>query len=161
MRWFMVLSAMLALAAFGAVAGDEAPWFDMENCEMCSPLMNDPELLPNVAWEHYNIANGIVTVTTVMDEHRASWDKVVAKMDAVAKKMEAGEPVKLCGMCMAMDDLYKRGAKWEQVETRYGSVSLMTSDKPEMVAEIQAWAKRTNDEMAKMEAAEDVDSPNE
>jgi hypothetical protein len=161
MRWFMVLSAMLALAAFGAVAGDQAPWFDMENCEMCSPLLEDPELLANVTWEHHNIANGIITVTTVMDDYRASWDKVVAKMNAVGKKLEAGQPVKLCGMCMAMGELYKKGARWEQVETRYGNVALITSDKPELVAEIQAWAKRTNDEMAKTEPAESDDSPEE
>ena len=47
--------------------------------------------------------------------------------------------------------------------TQHGDVTVMTSDDLEVVAEMHAWAKRTNEELAKfeMEEMEEVESHHE
>jgi hypothetical protein len=82
------------------------------------------------------------------------WRAAEAKMEEMGKKMEKGEQVPMCNACMAMGKLMMMGAKWESVQTTHGNVSLMTSDKPETVKEIQAWGEKTMDELAKMEKKE-------
>lgn len=137
-----------------AIAGEkpEKPWFDMENCAFCSNLLEDPKLLDNTVWEHHEITDGIVTVTTVKPEFLASYRKAAAAMDTVGKKIATGEQFPMCGMCQAMGSFFMKGARMEYVETSVGDVMLLTSSDSTVVAEIKAWAKRTNDEMAKMEA---------
>ena len=146
------LAAVLLMAA-AVVGEEEAAWFDMENCGFCKFLLEDPELLPNTTWEQHHIANGFVSVTTVKDELMESYGKAMAQMDEVGKKMEAGEEVPMCNMCQSWGGLMAKGAKIESVKTAHGAVVLTTGDTPELIAEIQAFATRTSEEHAKMEAA--------
>jgi hypothetical protein len=149
--WIAVL--VLFAASLTAVAGDDK-WFDMENCEFCKQLMDPPEMLMHTSWEHHNIANGIVSVATVDKEYLDSWRAAEARMEEVGKRMEKGEQVPMCNSCMALGKIMMMGAKYESFPTAHGNVSLITSDDPKMVEEIQAWGKRTTDEMAKMEGME-------
>ena len=153
MRHIATILTGLALVLAGTALADEpagTPWFDMENCTMCKPLAEKPELMHHMTWEHYKVSNGIVSVTTVDSEYMDKFRECNQTMGAVAAKLRAGEKLPLCNMCMAYGELVHKGAKLEQVETRRGMLSLMTSDNPELVAEIHAWADRTNQEMAKM-----------
>ncbi|MBD3258987.1 hypothetical protein GF377_11185 [candidate division GN15 bacterium] len=150
----LVAVAVLALALV-ALAGDEKPWFDMETCSFCKHLIEDPGLLHHCDWEHHKISDGVLTVTTVEDEYLDAFNTAMANMEEAGKKMQSGEMLPMCGMCTAMGNLMMTGAQWESVTTKHGSVSVLTSDDPAVVEKIHAFADRTNDEMAKMMAAED------
>ena len=155
MRGKLLIGAVLLLLTSVALAGD-APWFDMKNCGFCKHLMDDPELLHHCTWENHKIDNGALIVTTVEDEFLPSFEKAMAAMEETGKKMEAGEMVPMCGMCQAMGAMFMKGAKYQSINTQHGNVALFTSDNPELITEIHAYVDRTNDEMAKMEAAEEM-----
>jgi hypothetical protein len=153
MRKSAIISIPLALMVVfivGSFAADE-PWFDMPNCGFCKHLLTEPGLLENMTWEHHNISNGLVTITTVNDEYKDAYKKANLAMEETAKKMEKGESVRMCGSCMEYGNLMMAGVKIEHFETMHGHVTIMTSDKPELVAKIQAWGTRNTDEMKKME----------
>jgi hypothetical protein len=152
-KYLVIVAVVLVAASTLTLAGDDK-WFDMENCGFCKQLMDPPDMLEHATWEHHNIANGIVSVATIDKKYIGPWRAAEAKMEEMGKKMEKGEQVPMCNACMAMGKLMMMGAKWESVTTTHGSVSLMTSDDPATVKEIQAWGKRTMDEMAKMEKME-------
>ena len=146
----LILGGLLVMMALPAGAEEETPWFDMVNCEFCKHLMDNPALLDHTVWEHHNISNGIINVTTVDPEYMDAYHNCTKAMQEAEAKMAKGEKVKMCGMCQAMGELMMSGAKVEHVPTERGHVMLITSDNPEMVAKIQAWGKRNQDEMEKM-----------
>jgi hypothetical protein len=152
-RFFVIVAVVLFAVSTLTLAGDEK-WFDMENCAFCQTLMDPPDMLQNITHEHHNISNGIITVTTVDMKYLKPFRAAVAKMEALGKEMEEGKQVPMCNACMAMGKLMMMGAKWESVTTTHGTVDLMTSDDPKMIKEIQAWGKKSMDEMAKMEKME-------
>jgi hypothetical protein len=145
----MILLAVLLLFSTFAFS-DEDSWFDMENCEFCVTLTEDPHLLANTTWEHHKITNGLVSVTTVKPDFMDAYKKATAKMNEVGKKWEAGEEVKMCNMCKSMGELFALGIITDHIETKHGTVTIMTSTDPEKVARIQAWGDRTNEEHEKM-----------
>jgi len=149
---FLIVPAVLLSLVSIATAGEQAekPWFDMKNCAMCSHLMENPELLPHMTWEHHKLDNGIISVTTVDREYVDAYRAVSAKMQATADKLKAGEALPLCGMCTAYGALFAEGAHLNRIETERGAVYLVTSDKPEVVKDIHDWADQTNDEMKQM-----------
>ena len=142
--------AFTAVLVLGTMAADK-PWFDMPNCDFCKHLMTDPALLDNMTWEHHNISNGLVTITTVNKEYMDAYKKANEAMEETGKMMEQGEEVKMCGSCTEYGNLMMAGIKIEHFATLHGHVTIMTSDKPELVAKIQAWGKHNTDEMKKME----------
>ena len=146
----LALMAVVALAA-GVVAGEKA-WFDMENCGMCKPLAAKPELMMNMVWEHHNISNGIVSVTTVPEAYMDQYTAASMEMHKTGEMLMKGEAVELCGMCTALSGIMAKGARPEYVTTKTGSLMLVTSDDPEVVKSLQKWAKHNTDEMAKMKA---------
>ena len=154
MRRVVAPTLLIVFLVVALIAADEKPWFDMENCGYCCVLMKNPELLPNTDWEHHKISNGVMSVTTVKEAYKKDWDEAMAAMIAIGKKAEAGEPVNMCGMCEAMGNLIVKGARMESVDTRHGNVLLLISNDPAVVADIHAWADKTNAEHAKIEAAQ-------
>ncbi len=154
MKYLPALVVLVAFFATPAIAqtppAPPSAWFDMEHCEMCKPLTEQPGLLQNLTWEQHAIANGIVSVTTVREPFMKQYKDAQAKMAEVAKRLQAGEKVQLCPSCTAFGQCMMKGAKLETVETKHGDLMIATSDNPELVAEMQAWAKRSNEEMAKM-----------
>ncbi len=146
---FVVVALVMTISVVNA---QESPWFDMEKCEFCKSLSTDPELLPNLGWEHYNIANGVVTITTVPPKLNESYEVVRAHMMAVSEKAMSGEKLDMCGMCNAMGGLMMKGVAHEEVKTQHGYLGFMTSDNVELQKEIHAWSDRTNEELKKMEA---------
>ena len=149
---FLTLSVVL-VAAVVASAGEVA-WFDFQNCAMCKDIMATPGLVENVSWEQYNLANGIISVTTVDVEYVDKYRKAHAGMAETAKAMHSGgEMPYLCGSCTALGMCMMKGANQEYVETINGCLFILTSTKPELVEELQNWAKRNKEEKAKMKAA--------
>jgi hypothetical protein len=150
-----MLSLALMLVGGLATAGDEAgtAWFDMANCVMCKNVASEPAMMDNMSWEHHPIGNGVVSVTTVAPEYLDNYRKVTMKMHETGMKMQKGEiEPKTCGSCTALGMCMMKGLKMEPVMTSVGSVTLFTSDNPDVVKEVQAWAKRNNEEMKKMMA---------
>lgn len=148
----VLLLSMVALVVAGfAVAGD-APWFDMEKCAFCKNMFKSPNLMANMTWEQYPISNGIVSIATVNEKYLDAYRTAHAEMMKVAAKLEKGEKLDMCGSCNAFGAFMAQGAKQDYVQTSTGDVWIVTSAKPELVTQIQGWAKRNTDEMAKMES---------
>jgi len=150
-RIAMALAVVVAIAAY--VVAQEKPWFDMKNCAMCSTLASKPGLLEAMTWDHYPIANGLMTVSSCPEQFKATMNQAMTEMGKVQEKIKAGEKVYLDGYCTTYGELMAAGAKVENVHTSMGDVTLMTSNDPKVVAKIHEFGQRTIDELAKMAAA--------
>jgi len=158
----LVLTVGLAVAAFAQEAAKEAgetPWFDMENCAFCKNLLKDPKLLENMIWEHHDISNGLLSITTVKPEFKKSYDEAMQAMMDLGQKLEKGEveikDLKLCGSCQHWGMLEQMGAKFEHIQGKTADITLITSDKPEVIAKIKEYGQRNREELAKMEEAKE------
>lgn len=143
-----ILSALFLGAGSQAVAG--GAWFDMENCAMCKPLLEDPHLMHHMTWKHYNISDGLVSVTVVDPEYLSSYEKAAGKMNRVVERMQEGEELYFCDMCTELGALFQAGASWESVESDNVRIAITTSDNPAIVERIQTWGARTTKEMLAM-----------
>lgn len=147
------------IAVIGAVAEDMKAdmggpkWFDMEDCEFCKHLMDDPHLMEHMTWEWHDISNGAMSIATVEPEYRESYMKAMGAMETLAKEMETGKrnpmEVKMCGQCQAYGMLVMGGAKAEYVQSAAADVSLITSNDEAMVKKIHDYAERNRTELAK------------
>lgn len=144
-----IFIAVLMFCTFSMLtAGDM--WFDMENCEMCKPMASSEGLMENLTWEQHKISNGVLSTCTVDAEYMDAYKKADAAMMANGEKLMAGEKLQLCGSCGALNMIFAKGLKYENVETKNGGITLFTSDDPEVVAEVHKWADKNDEEMAKM-----------
>ena len=154
----ILFAAVALLYGVGNAGPGESAWFDMQGCAFCKNLTKDPALMKNMTWEHYDISNGVCTITTVKPEYKKSYVEARTAMMDIGKKLESGQitidKVPMCGHCQAYGKIQMMGAKMEWVEGSEADVTIMTSDKPEVVKEIKAFAQRNRDELAKMEQAE-------
>jgi len=152
MRSRIALTAlcMAIVTAVAVTAGEDEAWMDMENCAMCKPLAANPELMQHMKWSHYDLTNGIMSVTMVDREYAKPYATACMAMEATEKQIQAGEKVPLCNMCTSLISLMGRGMQSDLVETDFGHVRVCTSADPELVADMHAWAERTRTEMAKM-----------
>ena len=142
----VILSALFLVA--GAQASDEESWFDMENCAICKPLLEqDPHLMDHMTWKHHNISDGLVSVTVVDPEYLSSYEKAGEKMNSVIERMQAGEEIYACNMCTELGAIFQAGVNRESIKSDNVRVGIATSDDPATVKRIQAWGARTNKEM--------------
>jgi hypothetical protein len=162
LKYFFFLTVLVAFFVTPVLAQapsktPQSTWFDMEHCEMCKPLMAQPGLMQNMTWEQHAIADGIISVTTVREPFMKQYKDAQMQMADVAKRLQAGEKVQLCPSCTEFGTCIMKGAKIQNVPTMHGDIVIATSDNPELVAELQAWATRCNDEMAKMNEMKKAD----
>jgi len=150
---FLAIAVSILAASF-IIAGEEEPWFDMQNCEFCKSLTENPQLMNNMSWEHHKISNGLASITRVKAEFVGSYKEAQQKMRAVGDKMMRGEQVNVCNMCKSLGEIYNSGAKRDLVESDNIFVWVTTSDDPETVKMIHAWGERTTKEMMAMEQDE-------
>lgn len=156
---FMSLALVLGVAALGAwaVAADEKtaesePWFDMEGCTCCKHLGDNMDMLMEVQWENHLIKNGGIMTAAVPEKHKKRWDAVCKTMeDSMTEMASEGKDLPLCNFCKSYGALMEAGANMEDVETGFGSVTLITSDDPEVVKLIHKHFKRTQEESKKFE----------
>jgi hypothetical protein len=150
--------AMMALAVIllGAGSASAAPkaWLDLENCGMCKNLLVDMDLFQHMTWDTYLLTNGMMEVTTHPAGYEDRFKKLMASFESCGAKMMAGEQMPMCGMCESYGQLMMSGAKMDQVQTKAGWVTVMSSQDPKVVAMILAHGRRTIDEYAKYTAAQ-------
>jgi hypothetical protein len=144
------------LTAVSAGETTEAAWFDMENCEFCKNVTAEKGLMENMHFKNYDITNGVVTITTVKAEYKDAYMRAHKAMEALGTKMMSGEvdptTVKMCGHCQAYGGFMMKGVVFDYIQAEVGDIVVMTSATPEMVTEIQAFAKKNETEFEKMEA---------
>ncbi|MCC6961988.1 MAG: hypothetical protein IT585_01910 [candidate division Zixibacteria bacterium] len=140
--------ALTLLVAALLIAG-EKPWLDFNNCDFCKPWTQNG-LMNEMTHEQLNISNGVMTISTVPAARLADYRKTSAMMNEIGQRAAKGEKVNMCGSCEAMGAMMMKGAKFEEVPTKTGSVILLTSSDPAMVTELHDWAKKNLDEYAKM-----------
>ena len=118
-----ILSALFLVA--GSQAADEEAWFDMENCAICKPLLEqDPHLMHHMTWKHHNISDGLVSVTVIDPEYLSSYEKASEKMNAVIERMQAGEETYTCNMCTELGAIFQAGATMESVKSDNARVGI-------------------------------------
>jgi len=147
-KFTLLLGFLLVLGVSSVFAGGKE-WFDMESCDMCRPLTENPELLMNITWEQHNISNGIVSVTTVEKDYVEVYRKAHSEMGEVGASMEKGNHTELCGMCTNLVGMMMKGVEQEGVVTTHGDVWILTSKDPLVVADLQKWASKNKEEMEK------------
>lgn len=151
---FVTLFLALSLGAGLAVAGDEAPWFDMANCDICKAMLTPEGMLHEIGWQHYLTQSGAMSVTVVPATRSADWATAKGAMMAAGEKMGKGEALELCPFCQSMGGLFTSGkVQMEEFTTIGGDVMLLTSTDPATVGAIHSHFQRTIDEMKKMEAS--------
>ena len=149
-RIALVVTAFVVVvsAAFAA----ENAWINPNKCAMCNALTQTPGLMESINHEQLPISDGIVCVTTVDDSQLKAYREAHAKMQDVVARLEKGEVLDLCGSCNAFGQIMGKGVKQDFAETRHGDVWIVTSDTPTVAGELQAWAKRNTEEMAKLKS---------
>ena len=144
----LVICTAVVLAVVGSFAADEKPWFDMEHCDFCKNLLKEPHLFENMTWEHHDISNGLLTLTVVKPEYETAYLEAQHAMEKVAERLAQGATdVHMCNHCMTYGMILMSGARMEHIRTCAGDITLLTSDKPEVLAMIRDYAKKTRDAM--------------
>jgi len=155
-RSICLLTGLLVVLAVAATAGDEKPWFDMENCAFCKHIVAEKGLMEHMCFEYHDLTNGILSITTVDPEYQEAYERAQKNMEAVGAEMmkdPQAQPPYMCGHCEAYGGLIMAGVMPQHVKAAVGDILVWTSDDPEMVAKLHAFADRSMEEMAKMKAA--------
>jgi hypothetical protein len=79
---------------------------------------------------------------------------MMEKVEQVKAESAAGRDVELCHFCSAMGDLEQAGAKAETVDTATGSIYLLTSTDPTVVAKIHSHAEEAIAQQKEMETSQ-------
>lgn len=147
---FAMMAATFAFAQDEKTETAAAPWFDMENCEICKPMAKHMDLMQNMKWETHLIDNGFVSIAVIPEKAKATMADAKKDMKKQIARAEAGEDIQCCGYCTGLGELLAAGAKKQELETVGGDLFILTSADPEVVAKIHAHAKKTMAEHAKM-----------
>lgn len=149
----LLAGVLVILAGLAATAADDKPWFDMEKCAFCKNVTAHEGLMEHMDYEYHMIDNGALGVGTVDPEYKEAYHEVQMAMQKTAEQMqETGRIPYMCDHCSTYGALMMSGARMELKHGRLADITLMTSEDPEMVKKIQAFAKRTNEEMVKWKA---------
>ncbi|MCZ6766448.1 MAG: hypothetical protein O7D32_05900 [bacterium] len=144
-----LLTMVVLLVGVASMAGETA-WFDMTSCDMCKSMSSTEGLMDHMTWNQYDLSNGVISVTTVEPAYLDKYRAAHAEMGKAMESMEKGEKTSLCGSCTYLGMCMQKGASHDYVETETGDIFIVTASNPELVAELQTWAKRNREEMAKM-----------
>ena len=143
-------AASLAIAATAEDAQEQ-----MKKCAVCKFLAEAPDLMATMTWECHKVDAGMLCLATVPKEKKKQYDEIHKKMMATVEKIKsdaaAGRDIELCSFCTSMGELEKAGAKEETVDTATGSVYLVTSADPAVVAKIHAQADKAIAEQEAMQ----------
>ncbi len=154
MKTTLTMALMLILTVAVASAAPVGGWFDLENCAMCKNLTDDQELFANMEWDNQLFANGLVEVTSVPAHFKERYEKLMAKMQATVSKMQGGEQLPMCNMCLSYGELMMAGATMDQLISGDSHITVISSRDPKVVEKIRKHGQTTIDEYAKMMAAE-------
>lgn len=126
---------------------------EMEKCSVCKSMAK-PELMKHMTWETHKIENGMLCVASVPKEQKKEFDAAHQEMTkaiaAVTAAAQSGQKPELCGFCEGMGELTKAGAKQQEIATKTGAISLITSSDPAVLAKIHAQADKAIEMQKKM-----------
>ena len=145
---------MAALALPLGAAPDAAPWFDLEKCSMCKNMTAEKGLMEHMEWENHLIADGMMSITVVTAGYEEAFARSMENMKATGEKLMAGEKMYLCGFCQSYGGLHMAGANFEHIETKSGTIELITSRERPVRVVLPARPVPSPDEYNKMVAAE-------
>lgn len=150
MRKFAPLALLVVVGLIARIAlAADAPTMqqmmeEMSKCEVCKSMLDHPNLLHEMSWETHKIDNGMLCVSAVPEKDAAEFKSLNKAMMASVEKcmgsLKKGEKVELCHFCDSMGKLMQAGAKQQEITTKNGAVSLITSDDPAVVKMIHAQA---------------------
>jgi hypothetical protein len=123
-----------------------APWFDLDHCAVCKCMASQKGLMESIKWEWHMLDNGAMSVSVVPEGQKEAMKKCHDEMHAVIDKVKKGEKMELCACCQSYGALEQAGAKFTEIETAAGTISLITSDRPDVVKKIKEHAQKTMDE---------------
>ena len=144
------LTALVVLSLPAAFAAQDAPWFDLEKCSMCMSMSAEEGLMEHMEWENYVVTNGMMSVTVVDPDYQEAFMRSMVAMEETGQKLMTGEQMYLCGFCQSYGAIHMGGATFENIETKFGYINLVTSDDPAMVKKIKEHAETTIAEYEKM-----------
>ncbi len=130
----------------------ESAWLDIMTCEICKNMSAQEGLIESMTWETHVIPTGMMHFTVVPDKMRPKLDVAEKGMKQTIAEITQGQQKKCCGYCAGMSKLMAAGAQQTEIRTEGGDVSLVTSKDPAVIAKIQAHAKKTKEEFAKIMA---------
>lgn len=156
MKTFKSILVVLAVALICAVvwAGDEKPWFDLKTCAYCKTfdLGNDDYIVDHMKGEYHDLPNGFLAIIIVEDAYKDKCTKANADMMKVSEEMQkTGAVPHLCGHCTAMGELMMTATSTD-IKSDIAMIALMTSEKPEVVTKLHAFAQKNREEMPKWHA---------
>ncbi|MCX6836158.1 MAG: hypothetical protein NTW07_13720 [candidate division Zixibacteria bacterium] len=159
MRKSLVILLPLAVLALTSmvIQGEEVAspkWLDPHGCYFCQPLTLTEGLMEHLTWEHHNIKNGMVTVTTYAPEWKEKYKAASADMEKRWMGYDPTKPQPLCGMCAAWMKMPMDKVAWETVEFKGGEIGITTSTDSAVVAQLHEITDKTcaaMDEMMKMQ----------
>lgn len=150
-RTLIVTLVAWMASAVSADDNKDEKWFDMEHCAMCKHMAEHPDLVTKIKCETHVIDNGMLMVSNIPKDQQAAMEAVHKKMGETIAELTSGKELPLCGFCSGFGKLMEAGAKNQDIKTSMGTISLLTSDKPEVIKKIQEFAKRTQTEYEKMQ----------
>ena len=145
------LLASIALAV-SMVLADEKPWFDVKNCDFCKQFDKEPGLLENLENEYHNISNGVVSFHHIDKKFEAALARAQAGVGKVIQDMQSGKIPTTCVHCGMLGEFTRAGVRQEGVETKFGTIMIMTSPDSAMVAKLQDFGRKTAEATAKFKA---------
>ena len=138
----LLLSVALMMVVPAVVSADD-DWFDMQNCDICKCMAKNMDVMMEMKWETHKIADGMMMIAVIPEKHKKTMEKAHEEMMHVIAKMEKGAKTHMCGFCTSYGGLKQAGAKFEELETVGGKVTLVTSNEPELVEKIHTHADKT------------------
>jgi hypothetical protein len=161
MKTFLTVAALattIALSWTAVAATSDDPMAEMKNCAVCKVMMEKPDLMESMTWECHKVDAGMLCLMSVPKDMKKTYDEIHQKMMENVKAVKAavalGKEVELCHFCTAMGDLEKAGAKSETIETKTGSIHLVTAADPAVVAKIHAHADEAIAQQKAMESGQ-------
>ncbi len=157
MKTLKVLAVFFAALLICAAvwSGDEKPWFDLETCAFCKNfnLGNGDYIVDHMKGDYHIMPNGFLAIMTIEDDYKDEFAKAGEGMKKVGEDMaKTGTVPQMCGHCTAYGELMMAGAASQEFNGDAAMAFMMTSDNPEVVKKLHAFAEKNNAEMAKWDA---------
>jgi hypothetical protein len=141
-----IMAAFTCWIALASAATEEEMKAEMEKCAVCKHLVAKPDLMKEMTWETHKIDNGMLCVSTVPKEKKGEFDALNKEMKVAIEEVKAaeqqGKPVELCELCASWGELMKAGATEKEIALSNGSIHMITSSDPAVVAKIHAQADK-------------------
>lgn len=145
----------VALICTAIWAGDEKPWFDLETCAYCKNfnLGNGNYIVDHMKGHYHTMPKGFLAIMTIEEDYKDEFAKASEAMTKVGEDVaKTGVVPQVCGHCATFGELLMAGAASQEFNSDVAMAYMMTSDNPELVTKLHAFAEKNNEEMAKWDA---------